>query len=338
MIRAIEWIGDGVRFLDQTKLPAEETYVQTDDPGLIAEAIRSLMVRGAPLIGIAAAYGVVLAARKFSGPDLSAFRPQMLSTIQILASTRPTATNLFWALARMEKIIGAATSVDQARESLLAEALRIHAEDEEMCRRIGENGARLIARSAAVLTHCNTGALATGGEGTAQSIIMMAHRQGKLSRVYADETRPLLQGARLTVWELMKAGVDVILITDSTAAYLMKQKKVDCVIVGADRIASNGDTANKVGSYGLALAAAHHGVPFYVAAPSSTIDPKLASGEEIPIEERHSSEVTQGFGVRIAPPGTKVYSPAFDVTPAALITAIITERGVHSPPYDFRQA
>lgn len=337
MVKAIEWCGDSVRIIDQTKLPLNESYIQTDDFRVLADAIRTLKVRGAPLIGIAAAYGVALAAVRHSGNDLPAFQQSMHAAVADLRATRPTAVNLSWALERMSKIIERATSVDEARSRLIEEALTIHRDDAEMCKRIGEHGASLVPQSASILTHCNTGALATGGEGTAQSIITTAVKQGKTVRVYADETRPLLQGARLTTWELLKLGIDVTLITDNMAASLMQQRKIDLVIVGADRIAANGDTANKIGTYNLAVLAKYHGVPFYVAAPTSTIDATIQSGDRIPIEERHAKEVTEGFGQRTAPEGIKVYSPAFDVTPAALIAAIITDQGIGRPPLDFRR-
>ncbi|MBI4810399.1 MAG: S-methyl-5-thioribose-1-phosphate isomerase [Ignavibacteriales bacterium] len=335
MIKAIEWCGDSIRFIDQTKLPTEEVYLKTCDYTVIADAIRKLKIRGAPLIGIAAAYGAALAAVHFREGNLNSFSQQILRAIDELGSTRPTAVNLFWALERMKKVLHNGTDIEQTRKSIIDEAIRIHKEDEEMCRRIGENGAKLIPQTAAILTHCNTGALATGGEGTAQSVITTAHRQGKSIKVYADETRPLLQGARLTTWELMKHGMDVTLITDNMAAFLMQQKKIDIAITGADRIAANGDVANKIGTYNLALIAKHHGVPFYVAAPTSTIDPSIPSGDKIPIEERHKEEVTQGFGKRTAPEGVNVYSPAFDVTPFNLISAIITDQDVYKPPFNF---
>jgi len=336
MLKTIEWLGNRVRFIDQAKLPLEESWIHADNHEVIASAIRGLKIRGAPLIGVAAAYGAALAALNFPGKDFKAFQLYYSSALKILGSTRPTAVNLFWALGRMEKAIEGVQSVEDARKSVIKEAMDIHRQDQEMCRLIGENGARLVPQSAGILTHCNTGALATGGEGTAQSVITTAHSQGKHLKVFADETRPLLQGARLTVWELINAGIDVTLITDSTAAFLMKQKKIDLVVVGADRIAANGDVANKIGTYSLALAANYHNVPFYVAAPFTTIDPETASGDRIPIEERNASEVTEGFGKRTAPAGTKVYSPAFDVTAASLIRAIITDRGVYRPPFDFR--
>ena len=334
-MRSIEWIGNQVRLIDQTRLPIEEIYIQTADYHRVAEAIRSLKIRGAPAIGIAAAYGVALAAINFSGSDFTLFRKHILVAIDELGSTRPTAVNLSWALKRMTDILDKMDSIETVRQSLNEEALKIHREDEEMCKRIGEHGATLVQQNATIITHCNTGALATGGNGTAQSVITTAHRAGKSIKVYASETRPALQGARLTTWELMKCGVDVTLITDNMIGYLMKQKKIDLVLVGADRIAQNGDTANKIGTYNLAVVAKHHGVPLYVAAPSSTIDSSLDTGEQIPIEERSPSEVTEGFGKRIAPKDVKVFSPAFDLTPASLITGIITERGIHSPPFHF---
>ena len=301
---------------------------------MIADAIRTLKVRGAPAIGIAAAYGVALSALQNTSEDFPAFRSRVQGVGDMLASTRPTAVNLFWALRRMRRVLDACRSNDEARRALAAEAVAIHAEDAAMCGRIGEFGAELIPYGAGILTHCNTGALATGGEGTAQSVITHAHRQGKRVRVYADETRPLLQGARLTAWELQKAGVDVTVITDSMAAVVMRKKLVDVVIVGSDRIARNGDAANKIGTYGLAVLARHHGIPFFVAAPATTIDRSVSTGAEIPIEDRPDAEITEPFGVRIVPLGVPVFSPSFDVTPAELITAIVTDKGVYRPPYD----
>jgi len=335
-MKTIEWLEDRVRFIDQTKLPLEETYRETDLYTVIGDAIRSLSIRGAPLIGVAAAYGVALAALRSRQTDVQSFHDEIECAITGLASTRPTAVNLFRALERMKVVLYSNGSIDEVRQLLIQEATRIHMEDAEMCLRIGEHGAELLPDRARILTHCNTGALATGGEGTALSIITTAHRQGNSIMVYASETRPLLQGARLTTWELMNAGIPVTLITDNTAAFLMQQKKIDCVIVGADRIARNGDAANKVGTYMHAVTAKHHGIPLYVAAPSSSIDSTLEEGGKIPIEERNGSEVTEGFGRRIAPVGVDVYAPAFDVTPARLISAIITEKGIHRHPFDFR--
>ncbi len=332
-MKSIEWCGDAVRLIDQTKLPQEERYVTTDDYKVLADAIRTLKIRGAPAIGIAAAYGVALAAVKYPSNDFKAFRSHLQQAINELSSTRPTAVNLFWALNRMERAVSRAQTVEQARKLLVEEALTIHREDAEKCQLIGTHGLELIPQRASMLTYCNTGALATGGEGTAQSIITTAHRHRKSIIVYVCETRPALQGARLTTWELTKAGIDAILITDNMAASLMRQKKIDVVVVGADRIAANGDVANKIGTYNLAVIAKYHGIPFYVAAPTSTIDPLIASGSDIPIEQRDGKEITEGFGKTIAPKGIKVFSPAFDVTPADLITAIITEQGIHTPPF-----
>ncbi len=337
MITSIEWLDGRVRFIDQTRLPLSEEYIVTDDFNVIAEAIRSLRIRGAPLIGIAAGYAIALAATHYQGKELATFLEYLHRASKLIAATRPTAVNLAWAIDRLNGKLRSCSSIVEAKKMLVDEAGRIHREDQEMCLRIGENGAGLVPQNASILTHCNTGALATGGEGTAQSVITTAHRQGKRVSVYADETRPLLQGARLTTWELQKAGVPVTLITDSTAAALMKQKKIDLVIVGADRIASNGDTANKIGTYALAVAAHHHAVPMYVAAPSSTIDLSIETGEAIPIEERSDKELTQIGATSIAPDGVPAYTPAFDVTPASLITAIVTEAGIHRPPFVFRK-
>ncbi len=337
-MKSIEWCGNSVRFIDQTRLPLEEIFIQTDDYNVVAEAIRTLRIRGAPLIGVAAAYGVALAALKHSVTDAQLFRQHVLRAIDELASTRPTAVNLFWSLQRMKRVVDTPPSFEEVQKAVVDEAKRIHHEDEEMCRRIGLAGAAVVPQHATILTHCNTGALATGGDGTAQSVITTAHRQGKSIKVFADETRPLLQGARLTTWELQKAGIDVTLITDSMGPVLMSHKKIDLVIVGADRIAANGDVANKIGTYNLAVNARYHHVPFYVAAPGSTVDITTADGTRIPIEQRNPKEVTEGFGRRITPEGINVYSPAFDVTPAELITAIITEQGVHVPPFVFKKA
>jgi len=291
-------------------------------------------VRGAPALGIAAAYGVVLGVQNYRGRSREAFYRRFKQIAAIIAGSRPTGRNLFWALERMEKVVkqNLQATVDELKQTLLSEANRILAEDKRTCRRIGTHGAKLLKSGDAVLTHCNAGGLATADFGTALAIIFRAHQQGKRLRVYVDETRPLLQGARLTTWELMHAGIETILICDNMAAAVMGQGKVDCVITGADRIAANGDTANKIGTYGLAVLAREHGIPFYVAAPVSTFDLSLASGEGIPVEERDPREVTEGFGRRIAPAGIKVYSPAFDITPARYITAIVTEKGIIRPP------
>lgn len=322
MITPIQWNGSELVLLDQRKLPAEEVYVKCSTPQEIAEAIRSMVVRGAPAIGVAAAFGVALAARK-SGGNLAV---QVESAVNLLANTRPTAVNLHWALERMRR-----APLDAA--ALTKEAEAIFAEDLEANRRIGRFGAALIANSKTVLTHCNAGALATSGYGTALGVIRAAHEQGRKIHVFADETRPFLQGARLTAWELQKDGIEVTLITDSMAGHFFQQKQFDAVIVGADRIAANGDTANKIGTYTVAVLASAHKIPFYVAAPLTTIDPDCADGSRIPIEERSMEEVLSLQNVRIAPAGVKARHPAFDVTPASMITAIITDRGVLKPPF-----
>ncbi len=333
-MRPIEWLDGKVRFIDQTLLPEQEKFVETDDPSVIAGAIKELSIRGAPLIGIAAAYGVALAAVR-SGKSGSLLQSHLLGTITHMASTRPTAINLFWALGRMQRIVESSSneSPDRVRKALVDEALAIHREDEEMGVKIGRFGADLFPNAATVLTHCNTGMLATGGKGTALAAITTAWERKTLKHVYIGETRPLFQGARLTAWELDKIGVPHTLVTDSTDGFLMQQGKISTVIVGADRIAANGDVANKVGTYSLAVLARHHQIPFYVAAPSSTIDFELRDGRAIPLEQRDPDELVTWGGKRIAPEGTEVYSPAFDITPNSLISAIVTEQGVISPPY-----
>ncbi|MFI5253724.1 MAG: S-methyl-5-thioribose-1-phosphate isomerase [Bacteroidota bacterium] len=334
-MRSIEWLGSAVRFIDQTKLPSEEKYIDTSDYRVIADAIRTLKVRGAPLIGIAAAYGTALAALQIHTVNVTAFKHQLNSVIDELESTRPTAVNLKWALNKMKAIVSKADSIENTRKELIGAAIQIHQDDADRCERIGKNGVSLIPANASILTHCNTGALATGGDGTALNVVFKAHQAGMVKHVYIDETRPLLQGARLTAWELMKAQVPCTLITDNMAASLMFRQMIDVIIVGADRIARNGDTANKIGTYSLAVLAQHHKIPFYIAAPTSTIDSSIINGEKIPIEERSSDEITLGFGKRTAPEGVHTYNPAFDITPAEFITAIITEEKVFRPPYDF---
>ena len=323
----IEWLGGAnghLRLLDQTRLPRETVYLDCRTVDDVWQAIKRLSVRGAPAIGVAAAYGVCFAA---SNSQAAA------QACDYLATSRPTAVNLFWALDRMRRVIGAADTNNLA-ERLLAEARAIHDEDRQQCAAIGRNGADLLAdlpEDAGILTHCNTGALATGGEGTALAVILELHRRGMRPHVFVDETRPLLQGSRLTAWELMQAGVPCTLICDSMAAQVMREGRVQAVIVGADRIAANGDTANKIGTYGVAVLARAHGIPFYVAAPTTSFDRTLATGAEIPIEERAANEITQPFGSQLAPDGVAVYNPAFDVTPTELIAGIITERG--TTPY-----
>ncbi|MDI6780593.1 MAG: S-methyl-5-thioribose-1-phosphate isomerase [bacterium] len=320
----IIWQEDFLRLIDQTRLPEELVYLDCKTPHDVAAAIKRLSVRGAPAIGVASAYGVIL------GMD------NLDETINLLASTRPTAVNLFWALERMKRCINQhqGTSVEQLRQILIKEACLIHEDDKEKCRRIGKFGASLIKDGDGILTHCNAGALATGGIGTALGVIYTALEQGKRIQVYADETRPLLQGARLTAWELKAAGADVTLICDNMAGIVMREGRINLIIVGADRIASNGDTANKIGTYSVAVLAEKHNIPFFVAAPTSTIDMTLSDGSMIPIEQRAQEEITCGFGRQTAPDNIKVYNPAFDVTPHELIKGIITETGIAEAPYE----
>jgi methylthioribose-1-phosphate isomerase len=334
-MRALEWNQGKVRFIDQTELPLKTVYIETDNYELIAEAIKKLAIRGAPLIGVAAAYGVYLGIRGYSGDDKSCFRELFKKVSNALASTRPTAVNLFWAIDQMDKAFEnySYKSIPEIKVHLLETAHRILADDIESCRMIGEIGNSLVPQTATFITHCNAGFLAMGGDGTALSVVYRAQEHGKKVKVFADETRPLLQGARLTAWELKNRGIDVTLITDNTAAFTMKKHKIDLAIVGADRIALNGDAANKVGTYNLAIIAQKHNIPFYIAAPISTFDFSLETGDGIPIEERDPLEVTESFGKRTAPEGISVYSPAFDVTPNELITAIITEKGILRPPF-----
>ncbi len=330
------WQGDihgRLRMIDQTLLPVELVEIELETVETVWEAIKSLRVRGAPAIGVAAAYGVVLGVRSTISADRAAFDQQLNQVVEYLATSRPTAVNLFWALDRMK-----ARAVSQANldpqvmsEQLLIEAQTIEREDREMCAAIGRHGADLLEDGQGVLTHCNAGGLATAGDGTALSVMFAAAAQGKTLNVFADETRPLLQGARLTAWELKQRNIPVTVICDSMAGWVMNQKKVSAVITGADRIAANGDVANKIGTYSVALLAKAHQIPFYVAAPSSTFDFAIQSGAEIPIEERNPEEITHGFGRQTAPTGINTYNPAFDVTPAELIAAIITERGVIQP-------
>lgn len=331
----LSWVGetDGIlRLLDQTRLPETETYLDCETPDDLWHAIRRLSVRGAPAIGVAAAYGVLLGVR--STADVNSARDALKRTCDYLATSRPTAVNLFWALDRMRGVglEGQFETLAELKHALLIEARQIEREDRQMCADIGRYGAPLMPVDGGVLTHCNAGALATAGAGTALSVIFAAHEADRRIHVFADETRPLLQGARLTMWELMRRGVPATLICDSVAGQAMKEGRVQAVVTGADRIAANGDSANKIGTYSVAVLARAHGIPFYIAAPSSTFDLSLESGEAIPIEQRPAEEVTEPFGTRTAPAGATVYSPAFDVTPAELITAIITERGVIETP------
>jgi methylthioribose-1-phosphate isomerase len=318
--------------IDQTLLPTEIRVIECRDVQTVWEAIKMLRVRGAPAIGIAAAYGVCIGLQTLpTDADMFAFRNRFDEVTAYLASSRPTAVNLFWALDRMKA--KAERQTETLAETLFAEAKAIHEEDRHICRSIGRFGQELVKDGSTWLTQCNAGGLATADYGTALAVFFAAKESGKKIHVYADETRPLLQGARLTAWELMQRDIDVTLICDSMAALVMRQGKIDGVVVGADRIAANGDTANKIGTYGVAVSAKAHGVPFYVAAPVSTFDLSLSDGSQIPIEERSADEICCGFGKRTAPEGVKVYNPAFDVTPAELITGIITERGIISPVY-----
>ncbi|MBI4300841.1 MAG: S-methyl-5-thioribose-1-phosphate isomerase [Chloroflexi bacterium] len=330
--RTMQWAGGKLRLLDQTRLPHEEVYLDLESHEDVARAIREMRVRGAPAIGVAAAYGIALGAAGIVTDDPDLFHSRLDAVCETLLATRPTAVNLAWAVQRMRRV-AAAKAPATARQALLAEAQAIEAEDEVSNRRLGTYGAALLPASATVLTHCNAGSLATAGYGTALGVLRAAREQGKQVRVYADETRPLLQGARLTAWELQRDGFCVTLITDSMAGYFIHKGIIDCVIVGADRIAANGDVANKIGTYALAVLAKENRVPFYVAAPTSTIDLATPSGDDIPIEERSPEEVTRVLETPIAPQGVKAANPAFDVTPAQYVTAIITEHGIARPPY-----
>ena len=350
--QSLKWVGgiDGfLELIDQRQLPGEFVKVQCRSIEQVYEAIKTLTVRGAPAIGVAGAYGLVLAMQRqkashvglplqVGDSDLEAGLSCLVKSCEYLASSRPTGVNLFRALGRVMQSAQGFVSSEQGaklralREAVLAEANAIYQEDVDMCRRIGENGEKFIKHGAGILTHCNTGALATAGQGTALSAMFEAHKRGRRFKVYADETRPLLQGARLTVWELEQDDIDVILICDNMAGWLMKQGKISAVITGADRIAANGDTANKIGTYGLSILARQHGIPFYIAAPSSTFDLSMSSGDQIPIEQRAADEVRLFSDRYITPEGVEVYNPAFDVTDAQDITAIITERGVIGKP------
>jgi methylthioribose-1-phosphate isomerase len=336
-VQPIEWVGDldgYVRLLDQTALPGHVEYRECRTVEEIWEAIHSLRVRGAPAIGIAAAMGVVLGMQNWQRFHPRDYWVRLREVCSYLRTSRPTAVNLFWALERMEQRVQSLTEPFAPRmptQMLLEEALKIQEEDRQMCRAIGQVGAPLIRDGMGVLTHCNAGSLATAEFGTATAVFYTAAAQGRRFRVYADETRPLLQGARLTAWELAQHGLDVTLICDSMAGLVMKEGKIHLVVVGADRIAANGDTANKIGTYSVAVLAHAHGIPFYVAAPTSTFDLRIDSGDQIPIEHRDPKEITHGFGTQIAPDGIDAYNPAFDVTPAHLIAGIITDRGLIQP-------
>jgi len=333
MVETIQWTDQGVVMIDQTRLPLEETYVTCRTYEEVATAIRDMIIRGAPAIGVAAAMGVALGVLHAEESNLDS---QMSTICDTLAQTRPTAVNLFWAIDRMKCLYASlrGAPMDEIRRRMVEQAILIREEDIAINRAIGRNGASLVPDHKTVLTHCNAGALATAGYGTALGVIRAAIESGKQVDVFADETRPFLQGARLTVWELQQDAIPTTLITDNMAGHFMKTGRIGCVVVGADRIALNGDVANKIGTYSVAVLAKENGVPFFVAAPISTLDLMLTSGDQIPIEQRSSSEVTHVFGHAVAPAGTSVENPAFDVTPARYVTAIITEKGVARAPYE----
>jgi methylthioribose-1-phosphate isomerase len=336
MIKTLEWTDAGVRFIDQTKLPTEEIYVTCKDYEEVANAISTMIVRGAPAIGVAAAMGVALGALQSRATTVPELEREFDVICDAIASTRPTAVNLFWAIRRMRDKFDELRSLplENIRAELVAEAQRMHVEDIAANKAMGRNGAVLLPNSGGILTHCNAGALATAGYGTALGVIRAAVESGKKLSVFADETRPFLQGSRLTAWELMKDGIPTTLIADNMAGTMMRQGKIDAVIVGADRIAANGDVANKIGTYTVAVLAKEHGIPFYVAAPTSTVDLNTPDGSRIPIEQRASTEVTHLAGTQIAPDAVRVENPAFDVTPSKYVAAIITERGVARAPYE----
>jgi methylthioribose-1-phosphate isomerase len=333
MVETIQWTDAGVVMIDQTRLPLEERYVTCRTYEEVAGAIRGMVIRGAPAIGVAAAMGVALGVLHASGQQLDR---EVAAICDALAGTRPTAVNLFWAIERMQRRYASVRGqpIAEIRRRLVEEALAVREEDIAVNRAIGRNGAALVPDHKTVLTHCNAGALATAGYGTALGVVRAAIESGKQVDVFAGETRPFLQGARLTVWELQHDGIPVTLITDNMAGHFLKSGRIGCVVVGADRIAANGDVANKIGTYSVAVLAKENGVPFFVAAPISTLDLTLATGGQIPIEQRAASEVTHVFGTQVAPPGTAVENPAFDVTPARYVSAIITERGVARAPYE----
>lgn len=335
-MKTIEWVDGRVRIIDQTTLPTELVYITFDKYPPLIEAIQNLRIRGAPAIAIAAALGIILGLQTSSAATYEEFCKEFKKISHQFLRTRPTGVNLSNAICRLEGIVqeNEGRSLKELKEILEQEALRMYEEDRTTCRKIGRNGAKLIEDGWTVLTHCNAGALATADYGTALGCIYTAVDEGKRISVYVDETRPLLQGARLTAWELKQAGIDITLICDSTAAWVISNKKIDCVLVGADRIVANGDVANKIGTYNLAVLAKEHHIPFYVAAPTTTFDLSVSNGDSIPIEERDGSEISEGFGRRTAPIGIHIHNPAFDVTPASYITAIISESGIATPPYE----
>jgi methylthioribose-1-phosphate isomerase len=336
MIQTLEWTDSGVRFIDQTKLPTEETYVTCKTYEQVADAIRKMVVRGAPAIGVAAAMGIALGVKNAKAETGAELKQEFDQMCEVLGKTRPTAVNLFWAIQRMRQKFEylRMRPIAQIKHELVEEAKRMHAEDVAANQAMGRHGAALMPAQGGVLTHCNAGALATCGYGTALGVIRAAVGQGKKIHVYADETRPLLQGSRLTAWELMKDGIPTTVISDNMAGAMMKQGKIGAIVVGADRIAANGDVANKIGTYTVAVLAKENSIPFYVAAPFSTIDLETADGSKIPIEQRNRSEITHIGDKAITPEGVQVENPAFDVTPAKYVTAIITERGIARTPYE----
>lgn len=335
MIHTLEWTDQAVRFLDQTKLPTEETYVNCTTYQQVADAIRTMVVRGAPAIGVAAAMGIALGVNNSRAETIAELKEEFDQICSVIGETRPTAVNLFWAIRRMQDKFETLRfrSIAQIRQALIEESRRMHAEDIAGNQAMGRHGATLMPASGGVLTHCNAGALATAGYGTALGVIRAAVEQGKKLHVYADETRPFLQGSRLTAWELMKDGIPTTVISDNMAGSMMKQGKIGAIVVGADRIAANGDVANKIGTYSVAVLAREHGIPFYVAAPISTVDFDTRDGSGIPIEQRSRKEVTHIAGRQMVPDGVEVENPAFDVTPAKFVTAIITDRGIAKAPY-----
>jgi methylthioribose-1-phosphate isomerase len=336
MIQTLEWTDKGVRFLDQTKLPTEETYVTATTYQQVADVIRNMVVRGAPAIGVAAAMGIALGVQNSKAETVGDLKKEFDQICKAIGETRPTAVNLFWAIRRMQDKFEMLRirPMPQIKQAIVEEAQRMHAEDIAANQAMGRHGATLMPSSGGVLTHCNAGALATAGYGTALGVIRAAVEQGKKIHVYADETRPFLQGSRLTAWELMKDGIPTTVISDNMAGAMMKQGKIGAIVVGADRIAANGDVANKIGTYTVAVLAKEHGIPFYVAAPISTVDLATADGSGIPIEQRNSREVTHIAGRQMVPDGVEVENPAFDVTPAKYVAAIITERGIAQAPYE----
>jgi methylthioribose-1-phosphate isomerase len=335
MIQTLEWTDSGVRFIDQTKLPTEETYVTCKTADQVADVIRDMIVRGAPAIGVAAAMGIALGVKNSRAETTAELKPEFDRVCDVIGKTRPTAVNLFWAIRRMRDKFELlrVRPLPQLKQALIEEAQRMHAEDIAANQAMGKFGATLMPASGGVLTHCNAGALATCGYGTALGVIRAAVEQGKKIHVYADETRPFLQGSRLTAWELMKDGIPTTVISDNMAGAMMSQGKIGAIVVGADRIAANGDVANKIGTYTVAVLAKEHNIPFYVAAPLSTIDFETADGSKIPIEQRNSREVTHFAGKQVTPEGVSIENPAFDVTPFKYVTAIVTEKGIARAPY-----